>query len=69
MEALKREIAQGEGALEANFKRIQKEFGVKTLDEAYALLEKSGKEREVKAEQRDELIQIANERIEGFKRS
>ena len=67
LERLKKEKAQKEGERNAVFAQIQKEFGVKTIDEAYKKLEEMSADIEVKKEKKEELLKIAQEKLEGYR--
>lgn len=68
MEEVKKEIGQKEGILQAAFGRIKERFGIKTIDEAYEKLNRMKGEREVKVEQRDELLKMAQEKLATYRR-
>lgn len=68
IESLKRDIAIKEGEANSTLERIKKDFGVESLDEAYALLKKLGEDIEAKKEKREELLKIASEKLAGYKK-
>lgn len=63
---IKTEIARQEGARQTVMEAIEKKFGVKTIDGASKLLKKKKKELETKRKQRDELLAIAQEKLQEF---
>jgi uncharacterized protein with von Willebrand factor type A (vWA) domain len=67
LEKIKREMAQNEGSIQTIFDRVKKDFGVNTPDEAYELLEKMNAELEIKREQRDDLLKIAEEKLAQYR--
>jgi len=67
IEKIKTEKAQGEGALKSILDRLIKEFGVKDLDGAYALLEQMKADIEIATEQRAELLKEAEEKLSKYR--
>jgi hypothetical protein len=67
IERLKKEKALKEGERNAIFAQIQKEFGVKTIDEAYEKLQELSEGIEVKKERREELLKTAQERLAEYR--
>jgi hypothetical protein len=68
IESLKREMAVKEGERNSIFERIKKDFGVKTLDDAYDKLKELGTDIEIKKERREELIRQAQAKLAGYKK-
>jgi hypothetical protein len=68
LEVIKRDTAVREGAKNAMMARIQKEYSVKTLDDAYALLAELQTGVEIKVEQRQDLLQEASTKLAGYRR-
>lgn len=68
IERLKRDVAVKEGERNSILERIKKDFGVKTLDEAYAKLKELGNDIEIKKELREELLAEAQEKLKSYRR-
>jgi len=67
IERLKNEKAQKEGARDAILDSIKKDFGVKDINEAYKKLEEMREQIEIKKERETELLNIAEEKLEGYR--
>ena len=69
IENLKRDAAVKEGEMGSILERIKKDFGIKSLDEAYEKLKELGEDIEVKKERREELLKEATEKLEGYRKT
>lgn len=67
LERLKRDVAMKEGERNSILERIKKDFNVKDLDAAYAMLEELGKDIEEKKTRREDLLKIAQEKLDAYK--
>lgn len=67
LEKIKRDMAAKEGARDQVLENIKKEFGVSSIDEAYALHKKMDSEIEVRRERFEMLLQQAQKKLEGYK--
>lgn len=67
IERLKTEKAQAEGSRDTVFNSIKKDFGVKTMDEAYNELKVMSDQIDVMKEQQEELLNIAEEKLRDYK--
>lgn len=63
---IKTEIARQEGARQTVMETIEKKFDVKTIEDAKKLLKKKKTELAGKEKQRDELLAIAQEKLQEF---
>jgi hypothetical protein len=63
---VKTDIARQEGARQSVMENIEKNFGVKTLEEVKELLAKKRVELTGKEKERDELLKLAKEKLEKF---
>ncbi|MFA7100082.1 MAG: hypothetical protein WC143_08420 [Eubacteriales bacterium] len=63
---IKTDIARQEGARQSVMESIEKNFGVKTLEEAKELLAKKRVELIGKEKERDELLELAKEKLKKF---
>ena len=66
LDQIKTKIAQNQGSANTIMEDLKKKFGVKTEEEADALLKKKIIESEEKTKQRDDLLSMASDKLKEY---